>query len=779
MEECISWHFHAIIVADLSTGGVWAQGVWASWKGVRDESGLRVLEKEARHGLAELREVMRMHRLIRIPYFLAIPLLFMAQPNVSAGTLSGGASWASASDRSASVLYHEGFSAGPAGWKLGPPNHVPYFAMSLDTMSFGVEPPSLRVDVPLHTFNYRLQSPWIALPTLDQDYTFQVSLRVDQPASPFRVDLIIYDEKGNWIDRITEVDLSGQSMGHLRTFRFSFHPSRTLSTPGGCALQLGMPYQKLLHEGSFWIDDIELRQGREAQGLDLYLTPTSIEAGDDVDAHISAGGGQVALRVFRMGVSREPVADEIRVAGLMEQPVPPEVWSAGCGWPAATTLRTDTAWAPGVYIVEADDGDRIVWAPFVVRGRGGEGRVLIVLPTHTDQAYNAWGGRSFYSKVTTVDVSFDRPTPSSLYSAPIHLIRMFSREDIGFDVATDDDLNDRPELLFRYPGVILTWHSEYWTRRMREGVEAYIDAGGSVLSFSGNTCWWQTRIEGEGRGRRLVCYKDMARHDEYQWIDPAMVTTRWDEAPVKDSPARFLGLSWRYGGLVNWTTTCPCPYDWTLGHGGYRVYRTNHWAFEGTGLVDGDTLGRGATIVGYEVDGAPVEWIDGLPGVQPESETPPEFRVLGAAPSWSSYSADSIGVALMGIMERPDGSFVFNGGTTGWCWGLARDPAVLQITRNLIRHLPSSAPAEMPLPRLMMEAYPNPSNHGVTLEVRGDIPPKTRIHIYDLAGRVLISRPAHRRIYWGFLDSQWHRIPSGVYLARMPGADAVKIVLTR
>lgn len=43
------------------------------------------------------------------------------------------------------------------------------------------------------------------------------------------------------------------------------------------------------------------------------------------------------------------------------------------------------------------------------------------------------------------------------------------------------------------------------------------------------------------------------------------------------------------------------------GFGGYRVYRTNHWIFEGTGLRDGDSLGRTATVVGYEADGTLLE----------------------------------------------------------------------------------------------------------------------------------------------------------------------------
>ena len=42
-------------------------------------------------------------------------------------------------------------------------------------------------------------------------------------------------------------------------------------------------------------------------------------------------------------------------------------------------------------------------------------------------------------------------------------------------------------------------HDEYWSRGMRDTVEAFIAGGGNAAFFSGNTSFWQVRLEGDDR----------------------------------------------------------------------------------------------------------------------------------------------------------------------------------------------------------------------------------------------------------------------------------------
>ena len=488
----------------------------------------------------------------------------------------------------------------------------------------------------------------------------------------------------------------------------------------------------------------------------FYVHPQTVAAGEEVEVYISCGRGRASLAVVHESDRPRPVLPVREVPGLREEPAAEQAWRNGAGWPVSAVIKTGADWPSGAYRVIVDDGDRPVWASFVVRGRGGEGPLCVVLPTHTDQAYNDWGGRSFYTLPPGAVLSFERPTPSSLYTAPIHLIRWLAREGIGFAVATNDDVHAHPDMLARYPGVALTWHDEYWTRAMRENLEDYIAAGGSVLCFSGNTCWWQTRLEDE----RLTCYKFEASRDPYWQIDSALVTTHWDESPVNESPSEFLGLTWRDGGMVNWSTAwnCPCAYDWLLGHGGYQMDGAAHWVFAGTGLADGEQFGRPYAIVGYEVDGARLAWSEGLPTVAPGGGTPPGFAVLGHAPCFNKYDGDSTGLAVMGILEQGD-SFVFNGGTTGWCWGLPRDPQVQRVTRNLIDHLAPSVPGAA---AATLRIWPNPARSQITMEI-GGLPRPQRVDVFAVDGGRVASFPAHRSVRWDFRGADGRALPSGTY----------------
>lgn len=652
------------------------------------------------------------------------------------------------------VLFHEDFATGGSGWALAPAAHVPYMRKVLD-VGDGVPAPSLRVELPPATLNGYVSSPRITLPRQDADYTIEFALRVEMPDSPFEAQVALYDSLGTMTALLPALMLAGPADTLFRTYRFSFRGG-TGPGRGSCRLMLGLPFVKVYREGRFLVDDVTLRTGREAEALEFYLRPASVGAGEDVEVHLSCGRGRASLEVVREAERMMPVLPPREVTGLSAEPVPSEAWRNGAGWPVSAVVSTGADWPSGVYLVRVDDGDRVVWAPFVVRGRGGEGPLLVVLPTHTDVAYNTWGGRSLYTTPPAARLSFDRPTPSSLFLASIHLVRWLSREGIGFAVATDDELHAHPELLVRYPGLAITWHDEYWTRAMRENLEDYIAAGGSVLSLSGNTCWWQTRLEGDG----LTCYKFEAANDPYQAIDPALVTTWWDGPPVNEPPSRMLGLTWREGGMVNWSTSwnCPCPWDWLLGNGGYMVDRADHWVFAGTGVADGVQFGRDYAVVGYEVDGAPVEWVNGRPQVLPEGGTPPGFTVLGHAPCFNKYQGDSTGLAMMGIMERGR-SFVFNGGTTGWCWGLPRDPQVQRVTRNLIDRLATNGPGTCPA---ALRVWPNPTSGALTLEV-GGFPRAERVEVYGAGGGRVASFASHRTVRWDFRDTAGRALPSGAY----------------
>src|SRR5207244_4833767 len=113
-------------------------------------------------------------------------------------------------------------------------------------------------------------------------------------------------------------------------------------------------------------------------------------------------------------------------------------------------------------------------------------------------------------------------------------VRWAEREGYGFDVATNADLEDHAGLLSDrglsddtgtgYRLVLSVGHDEYWSGPMRDTVEAFIARGGNVAFFSGNTSFWQVRLEDptpEGPAGSMVGFKGRLKDD--QCYDPERI----------------------------------------------------------------------------------------------------------------------------------------------------------------------------------------------------------------------------------------------------------------
>lgn len=336
----------------------------------------------------------------------------------------------------------------------------------------------------------------------------------------------------------------------------------------------------------------------------------------------------------------------------------------------------------------ADDGqvvDPDAEAYFVVRAAVPTARVLLSVPFATWQAYNRFDapGEGLYAAESpnrAARVSFDRPgggPPAERWEQG--LMTWLRRNALDVDYCSGLDLHGGDELLSRYRLLVVNGHDEYWTKEMRDTVEAFTRRGGNVAFFAGNTAWWQIRLE-DG-GRTIVCYRD-AVADPVSTADPDRVTVEWSSAPVNRPENTMTGVSFRHGA------GCWGPYTPLMREESYTVRFADHWVFEGTGLSDGNLFGRGC--LGYETDAAHIEERDGTPRVTGRDGTPVSFVVLATADlaHWARYGQG--GTATMGVFTSGAGT-VFNAGTVNW-GAAVHDPVVDRITRNVLRRL--SAPAD-------------------------------------------------------------------------------------
>jgi hypothetical protein len=390
-----------------------------------------------------------------------------------------------------------------------------------------------------------------------------------------------------------------------------------------------------------------------------------------------------------------------------------------------------------------------------------------VLATNTYHAYNWWGGANAYCDVTRLMsgdaplskamegaigvLSTERPFPPLLIAAPADVPRLVNMRKRGFeetpwasdmdwarkhrcspydrsagflnkwehafvawaegegialDYLTDHDLDAETGVLDRYDVAILVGHSEYWSGLERVQIERFVDGGGHLAIFSGNTAFWKVRFE--NGGRTFVCHKwhgfeveaDAGKDGTHLWSHPTFASPE----------ASITGLSFLFAGYHR-LGLCVAR-----GQGGYTVYRDKHWALEGCDLFYGDVIGDDVPLLGYENDGCRFTFDDdGLPKAVAHLGVPNDLEIIALAPC-AFGEADSryrplippeqLGVvakimfgddgvrsqqrvlrghAAMASFRRGKGE-VFNGGTTEWAHALAAgDPYVVRITRNVLK----------------------------------------------------------------------------------------------
>jgi len=485
----------------------------------------------------------------------------------------------------------------------------------------------------------------------------------------------------------------------------------------------------------------------------VYAWPQSVAAGDTVGLRAAGPPATGELRVHRVGLHRELVwSGEITVE---PHDLPESAAAAGCPWPDSATLTVDPSWRSGYYEVSlrTQAGFRHEAVGFfVVRSvEVDPARPLLVLTTNTWNAYNDFGGRNLYSRGTRV--SFARPlAPGYLRKpegpgdrvavvvAPDHMmeahrtyvrahgfsewagsagwpnaelpfVRWAERCGYELDYAANADLETVPGLLEGRRLYLSVGHDEYWSWEMRDAVESFVRAGGNAVFLSGNTSFWQVRLE-DG-GAVMVGYKDQFKKDPvYDTERQHLLTSMWSDHLIGRPENEMTGVSFSRGGYHRIGRAV------AAGAGGYTVYRPEHWVFEGTEVVYGDVIGASSVTVGYECDGCELTMRDGLPYPTCNDGTPADFEILGLVParlfgrdnstrgvpegarsecefiSWrvlGSETPENVarfehGHAVMGV-HRPGGT-VFTAGTTEWAWGLAHgDPRIERITRNLIDRL--------------------------------------------------------------------------------------------
>lgn len=394
-----------------------------------------------------------------------------------------------------------------------------------------------------------------------------------------------------------------------------------------------------------------------------YALTASVAAGQDARFAVSSTVGAVDAAVVRCDTSASlPTVSVPATVSPGLQRLRPDFRSAGCGWQETAGTRWTANVPSGVYAL-ALSGPKGMrrYVPFVVRPARPGAPIAVVLPTNTYNAYNAWGGHSAYTP-SNIDhprvLSWMRPAQNlavrpegrvraELYS-DLLLLRWMTAQGIRYDVYTDPDLDANPGLLASYQALVLGSHAEYWTQGMRDALVAYENGGGRVISTGGNAVY-----------ERVVC-------------DNAGQTVQYRTS----SGARDLFLN---AGLPQ-SQVLGVEYDGStlFTFAPYKVMN-NHPLLAGTGLRPGDTFGA----AGF--NGAASGWETDLLLGEPGQARPAEVIAQGTNPGRR-------GGAVMALLNRPNGGFVFTASSISFNGALA-DPKISTIMSNVFAAALSANPA--------------------------------------------------------------------------------------
>ncbi len=464
-----------------------------------------------------------------------------------------------------------------------------------------------------------------------------------------------------------------------------------------------------------------------SDGLLGYVWPKWVRTGEKSEFRVHSVE-PYQLSLWRYGLEKEfirflGVFDEHGPRAVMQITPDGDYTQTGIKWnqigysnPHHTQFVTGPE-RSGLYYLHAKTATRFYSFPWVVAPDRPHADVAVVLATNNWNAYNNFGGRSNYVNAAglpptpTVNarldlqrydpsgvfgewrhpddaylpLSFERPEPccqvaehdkvtdlmngrldSSTAPAEWRLLAWLEREGHAYDVYAEHHLHTGALDLDAYKVVMISAHPEYWSRQMFANLKSWVyDRGGNFMYLGGNglnceveflddaTLHFRNFL-GEDRGKTgMLGYTD----EEGNVYDSRMHRSY-------EAEATLTGLTTTETGIM---TGAP-----------YRAIAASHWVFEGTGLSDGDIFGR---------ESLHVRCHGGASGHETDKMSPnsPPNTVLLA----KGLNPDDGGAEIV-TFDTPSGGSVFSVGSITWPASVLVDPAISQITNNVLRRYVSN-----------------------------------------------------------------------------------------
>ncbi|MDX2284865.1 MAG: DUF6605 domain-containing protein [Bacteroidia bacterium] len=424
--------------------------------------------------------------------------------------------------------------------------------------------------------------------------------------------------------------------------------------------------------------------------LECYTERWSLRPGDPLRVFASSSSpGPARVRVYPAAGGEAVLDMPVQVP---YQPLRADASVQGCGWEAVWQGALPAA-APGWYLAELEQqGRRRRSSLFILPAGRPQRRIAWIFSTSTWEAYNAWGGKSLYSRDYTHTVSRLRPQPASdpgipntwehhqLYyqaaSRDLPLAQLLDSAGLAFDAYSMNDLDAGDSALLAYDVLLLSTHAEYWSEASLRHLNACLDRGASLVCLAGNVAAWVTHFD--PAAQQMTVYKS--------------APNLWEQADTLG--LRPFGTQYIYLGFHTYAP--------------YQVLDSS-WLWAGTGLRPGDLFGsrsdmydytymyaspaeallgllrkgRAGAASGMEIDKVyprtPAGWRTLASGLNPPREGRGEVYPDPALPWEAGSGAD------LGYYPHPGGGIVFNVSSMAFTGAIPYDARIRQIVLNAVR----------------------------------------------------------------------------------------------
>ena len=427
-----------------------------------------------------------------------------------------------------------------------------------------------------------------------------------------------------------------------------------------------------------------------------------------------------------------------------------------CRWPVAHTFNIPEDARQGVYVARfkfiLDQEHKVYNCTFVVRRPtklDQPAPILVLCSTNSWLAYNCYpfaanvkaGLTNWYRRSVeplskpeypgfsmyvdhragqpACQVGLNMPWPSAgPYKTYYEETKVFSQWTRGerflhlwlennnyeYDLLTDLDIDQQPELIQGYKTICVVGHSEYWTEKAYLTIQKYLSQGGTLTVMSGNSIFW--RVSFDKDYRIMECRK---------YLEELAGSKSAKLGHLYHSQDGQRGGLMRYCGLPAWNLIGLETLGWKSRSGDFQSYSVeepDHFLFNRphkVGVNKGDLIGQpnaaknflGA--VGHEYDAR----LSVLQDLETTGYLPPQFAALTEPQGMISlarcYSTERKGLdyAANGGVDknipthvisdiiywrRDDGGQVFNIGSVAGAWAVYKDEKMGLLLNNVLDH---------------------------------------------------------------------------------------------